>query len=248
MRHAFLDIAITVGVAVFLLGPGASAQKPAAQKPATKPASSSAPRTTAPGCRTYPTSLRTQHTGSGFTGVTESTCQFDRPSLELRCSHEYSDSAGNKSSTTVTTKYASVNDVLEEGKVNPPLRRSLWSITRQTGNRASGGGRLENTYDEQGRLRSESSEQVKTTYTAWDAAGRPTEGEARSARSSVEYRMVYGPSSMTMTTTTPQGSVVCTKTFDATGTEISNECKGTASTGSKLVTTVTGTARVCKAE
>jgi hypothetical protein len=238
LRFRIIRDGLIGGVALLLVVPVASAQKGAS--PAKSPA--------APNCRTYATQFRSQHTGAGLNALTESTCQFDRPSLELRCTHKYSDNHGTAITTVVTTKYGSLNEVLEEVKVNPPLRRSLWSATTQTSSRGAVTDRLENTYDTQGRLRSESSSRESTIYSEWDDAGRPTHGESRLGQSTVVRRMVYDLSSSITTTTTQQGSIVCKKTFDANGTELSSSCTGPGGSATTSSATITGTSRVCKAD
>jgi hypothetical protein len=88
---------------------------------------------------------------------------------------------------------------------------------------------LVNTYDARRRLVKDvgsdgPGREATTTYTAWDAAGRPTAGATVSKGSRGTLAIAYDNAARTMTTTISGGGgrVTCTMTFDANGNQTAN--------------------------
>ena len=134
-------------------------------------------------CRTAATASTTKTTSPGFTSETSTTCRFDRTTSKSTCTNKYKDSFKTETTTVSVTTYARFEDALDETKVNPPRRRSLRTDTTAEGSKGKSTTSLVNTYDGQNRLVQEVGTStpgttVTTTYTRWDAAGRPTAGRS----------------------------------------------------------------------
>ncbi len=143
----------------------------------------------------------------------------------------------------------------DETKVNPPLRRSLRTDTTAEGSRGKSTTSLVNTYDGQNRLIQEVGTStpgttVTTTYTQWDAAGRPTAGRSvvKGGTASV-VTTVYDDAARKLTTTLESGGqrMVCEKSFDVNGNEASSSCLSPlGGQASAFITTTTATEKICR--
>ena len=134
-------------------------------------------------CRTVATASTTKTTSPGFTSETSTTCRYDKATNKSTCTNKYKDSFKTGTTTISVTTYAKLDDVIDETKVNPPRRRSLRTDTTAEGSKGKSTTSLVNTYDGQNRLVQEVGTStpgttVTTTYTRWDAAGRPTAGRS----------------------------------------------------------------------
>ena len=130
----------------------------------------------------------TTTTSPGFTSETSTTCRYDKVNNKSTCINKYKDSFKTETTTVSVTTYAKLEDAIDETRVNPPRRRSLRTDTTVEGSRGKSTTSLVNTYDGQNRLvrevgTSTPGTTATTTYSEWDAAGRPTAG-----RSVVEER------------------------------------------------------------
>ena len=100
--------------------------------------------------------------------------------VEGTCTNEYSDTRGGRFRTVSVTRHSTIADVVDEVSVNPPLQRALGTTTTVTGAGANSTNVSTTEYDAQKRLISvvaesrPSGQRSVTTYTTWDAAGRPT--------------------------------------------------------------------------
>jgi YD repeat-containing protein len=145
------------------------------------------------------------------------------------------------------TRHASVADVVDEVAVNPPLQLSLGTTTTITGGGAGTDATTDSTpdYDDRKRLISLTAEsrpsrqRSTTTYTAWDAAGRPTMGTVLAGRQKSTVTMSYDDSRRMQSQTS--NGITCTQTFDANGNPAIGSCAGSTAT-----TTVLTTQRICK--
>jgi hypothetical protein len=202
-------------------------------------------RAAAPACRTGVGAYRIESKGP-VTSTVLGSCTFDAAAVVGTCTNDYSDGTGRKLRSVSVTRHATVADVVDEVSSNPPLQRSLGTTTTLT----AGGPETRNTstleYDAQKRLVSviaesrPSGQRSVTTYTAWDAEGRPTMGTissgARTTALAITYDNVRRSQSLT------QNGVTCTQTFDPNGNPATSSCDG----GSASSTTVLATQRICR--
>jgi hypothetical protein len=228
-----------IAAALAALGMAANAQQ--------KPTTSSKP---AEKCRIAPTALRTRSTGPGVAIDTITTCTFDRAAKKVTCTNRFKDSRGLPTTSISITSFASVDDLIDEAKVVPPLRRSTRTDTTTKTNSQSTTSSLVNTYDSQKRLVREvgtgpTGVQSTTTYTSWDGKGRPTSGASVHPGGKNNLTVTYNGATRTQTTTSAsQGQAIsCGITFDADGNTVSTSCLGSLS-GSK--TTITATEKICR--
>lgn len=237
--HAFFDVARTFGalsrlvVALLLVGIGAAGCQ--------KDASPTDPTPT-PNCRTWPSAYQTVLVAGATTLTTNGTCVFNRQTLQSTCT---ADTVGpGTSSRVVTVKtYASIDEVLAEVSVVPPLTRAtgVTSVTTGTG---AGTSALTYAFDGQKRLLTETSVAYSTTWSAWDTEGRPTTGTTvltAGAISQVAINYNNATRARTTTTTTNGSSLTCADTFDVTGSLIATVCPSSASS-----TTISSTTQVCR--
>jgi len=206
----------------------------------------------APACRVAMTASRTHQTGGGLTADTVTTCSFDRAKLEETCRNLYKDSAGNSLDSETKTKYASIDDVLAEVRVVPPLRRSLRSDTVMRVP-PTGSSSLVNTYDAQGRLIREvgttgTGPALTTTHTAWDASGRPTASTVTSPPSGTHtQRFSYNGLTQVLSKTMAGGTTVCNTLFDADGIQTTSTCTGpTPGSDTVFKVTIEKTEKICR--
>ena len=170
---------------------------------------------------------------------------------EVGCQLTFVDSAGGPGTGTQTTRFASRSDLVDEVAVVPPVSRALGTTTVTS---AAGGSlttTATHTYDGQRRLMSTQvvtapipvigSLTTITTYSSWDASGRPTAGTATGPGGST-VTISYDNTNRTVTQNT--GPNTCTQTYDQNGIIIREGCTGT--TASTTVVTVNSTQQVCK--
>jgi YD repeat-containing protein len=207
-----------------------------------------------PACRNIPTSLtHVTVAQGGFSSTLNQTCKFDREAFRGSCTNQYSDNRGasNVGSTTVVATYPSVGAFIDEVRVVPPLFKALSAAATSTGP----GGRNSSTtftYDSQGRLIKEvtAGSPATTTYTEWDAAGRPT--RVKDVGPGFNNTRVVSYDDMQRTRTTkviPEGRsdvvVTTVETFDADGNPIRQVASGGPSTSTTTIA-INNTQRVCR--
>jgi YD repeat-containing protein len=200
----------------------------------------------APACRTGLATYRIV-TKAPITSTVEGNCTFDPAAIEATCTNEYSDGTGRRFRSVSVTRYATVADVVDEVSAIPPLQLSQATTSTVTG--AGAGADSTNTstleYDAQKRLISIVAEsrpsrmRSTTTYTAWDAAGRPTMATVVAGPQKNTVSMSYDDSRRMQSQTS--NGVTCTQTFDANGNPAVGVCGGSTAT-----TTVLTTQRICK--
>jgi YD repeat-containing protein len=200
----------------------------------------------APACRTGLATYRIV-TKAPITSTVEGSCTFDPATIEGTCTSEYSDTTGRRFRSVSVTRYATVADVVDEVSAIPPLQLSQATTSTVTG--AGAGADSTNTstleYDAQKRLISIVAEsrpsrmRSTTTYTAWDAAGRPTMATVVAGPQKNTVSMSYDDSRRMQSQTS--NGVTCTQTFDANGNPAVGVCGGSTAT-----TTVLTTQRICK--
>jgi hypothetical protein len=221
------------GVALTVLVPILAACN---SKTTTTPQDPTTPGTTR--CRTYPTSAVEQTVAPGFSATRSSSGSYNAAARQTTYTVNYADSQNVRFTYTLTTTYRSTQEFVDEVEVIPPL-------TLSTGSSASGGTTfvVTNNYDSQRRLtgstHASAGSTVITTYTSWDAAGRPTAG-ASSANGPIA--IAYNDSTRTAVTTLTIGTQ--TATFDTNGNPtfvVQNYANGTTT----MTTTVQATAQVC---
>ena len=210
--------------------------------------------TAGPACRNLATSLTHVSTAAGgFRSTVKTTCTFNPQKFQGNCTNEYSDTRGVSitTATTVVATYASLGDFIDEVRVVPPLFKARKATATTTG---PTGRNSETTYtiDAQGRLTAETTAgtSTTTTYTEWDAAGRPTRvqdvGRGFNNTRTIEYDDVRRTKT-TRVAPQGQGQVVVTtvETFDADGNPIRQTAGGGQST-SETTITVNATQRICR--
>jgi YD repeat-containing protein len=205
-----------------------------------------------PACRIAMTESRTHQTGAGLIADTVTICHFDPAKLEETCLNKYSDNQRNTIESETKTKYASIDDVVDEILVVPPLRRSLRSDTVMrvppTGNSS-----LVNTYDATRRLIREvgttgTGPALTTTHTAWDAFGRPTASTVTSPPSGTHtQKFSYNGLTQVLSKTMAGGTTVCNTLFDADGNQTSSTCSGpTPGSNTVFKVTIDKTEKICR--
>ena len=197
------------------------------------------------GAATCRTGLATYRivTKAVITSTIEGSCTFDPATVEGTCTNDYSDSTGRRFRSTSVTRHASVADVVDEVSVNPARQRALSTTTTVTGAGPDSVSVSTLEYDAERRVVSitaesrPSGQRTVTTYTSWDAAGRPTMGSAVPGRAVQTFSYDDGRRTQTMSS----AGVTCTQTFDENGNPSVGTCPGSVAT-----TTVLTTLRVCR--
>ena len=76
----------------------------------------------APSCRSLATELTAQTTAPrGFVANAKTSCAFDAQAKQSVCKIQYTDGRGGTTTSTTTTVYNSIADVIDEIAVIPPL-------------------------------------------------------------------------------------------------------------------------------
>jgi hypothetical protein len=197
-------------------------------------------------CRT----LATASTGTTITGTvtsqTTTNCSFHSDTNQIVCTIQASDTTGASSTTTQTSTYPSRASLVDEITVIPPLQHVLSVVSSATGTSGSSSSTLNYTYDGQGRLTATDLVELGyvTTFTSWDASGRPLAGSAGS--NTVTYSYDDAQRSMTsVNTASGLQPLTCVLRYDTNGNPTSQTC----SSGGDSVTTTyvtTATTQVCK--
>jgi hypothetical protein len=206
-------------------------------------------------CRVAATSSTTKTTAQhGFSSTTTTACRYDKAANKSTCTNLYEDTVGTKTKTVSVTTFASIADVIDEVKVNPPKRLSTKVETTGEGNRGPTDATLVYTYDDQRRLTKEAASSKNapsytTTYTAWDKSGRPTAGSTvftKAPRTAI--KIAYDEAARTVNTTTGVGSqwITCEMKFDVNGNAASTACKSPVGPASESTTTTTATENICR--
>jgi hypothetical protein len=211
-------------------------------------------------CRTFATALTIRSTGSGTSLEIATTCTYDRTTNKATCTSKSRDGRGESTMVAVTS-FQTLDDMLAETQVIPPLRRYVRTDTTSRDRSGSRTSSLVNTYDAKGRLIGEagssnptlgqpaSTGTFTTTYTSWDSKGRPTAGTTAHPGGRTTTAIAYNDAARTQTTTSITGGAartVCQMTFDQSGNAIATSCvvDGVARTQSK--TTVAKTETICR--
>ena len=203
-------------------------------------------------CRNVPTELTALVTGpGGFSATIKTTCSFNVSSKRSDCTSRYLDSQGTTTESTTTSTYNSMADVVDELAVNPPLVYVASTAATQVGSRGKTSGGTTNTFDGNRRiiktLNTSASGESTTTYTAWDAAGRPTQASDVGRGFSNTRAISYDNVARTRTTVVNGGQLKTVETFDANGLQIATETTSVAqSMASKTTVTIAASQSVCK--
>jgi len=196
----------------------------------------------APACRTYSAEEVRTLSGAASGNINQS-CHFDAATLERVCTMQSRTSASSFT-LKLTDKYESIADFVDEIRVIPPISRIRTQARRFPSGPAPNAD-VTYSYDTQGRqtrlTTAMAGRQQVVTYSAWDAAGRPT--GALSNNVALQYK--YDDTARTMTITGPAG--VETDTYDADGNmihEVSMDGGGTTTFAIKI----TKTEKVCRTQ
>ena len=196
-------------------------------------------------CRTYPTASVVTVESNGRSSSSPATCSWNAALHQLTCT--VNTSGGGPVCATTVSAYNSTADFIDEIRVIPPALLRTSDVQTSDGSPACGAGSFQNityVYDSQRRLTQIVNGPSTTTYTAWDAAGRPTQG---SLPAGTPVTIAYDETARTQTQTSGSGdaAVVVTTTFDPDGTptRVVSVNAGVTTTTS---TQVNSTARICK--
>jgi YD repeat-containing protein len=206
-----------------------------------------------PACRNIPTSLTYVTMAQGFSTTLNQTCLFDRESFRGSCTNRYADSRGtsNLPATTVVATYPSIGTFIDEVRVVPPLFKALKATASGTGPGVRNS-ETTFTYDSQGRLLKEvtTGSTATTTYTEWDAAGRPTKMQDIGPGFNNTRAVTYDGAQRTRTTRViPQGQsqavITTVETFNADGNPVRQVASGGPSASTTTIT-INTSERVCR--
>jgi hypothetical protein len=206
----------------------------------------------APQCRIGATAYTMTSGSGGLKATSSADCQFDAPEATATCTIQYRDSTGTVSTSTTTTQYASLDDFIDEVRVVPPLTKFLTSTGTQRSRGVTSRGTVTNSYDAQGRVTVTVTAPGKqgvstTTYSSWDAAGRPRVAHDKGPGFNNRRDISYDDRARTRTTRVNGGLVVTVETFDANG----NPLRQTTSNGTgtpQIISTfqITATEKICR--
>ena len=201
-------------------------------------------------CRTVPSGSTTVTTFATGKSTAKSKCSYNKSTNEATCTSEYADTFGTSSVSTSVTTFKSLDDFLAEVQVNPPLRRSTGTVTTTKGKTGLTKASVTYSYDARQRLTRETvAAGSTTTWTSWDASGRPTAG-ATAVKGGIRttVSVSYDEASRSFTRSEGAGgqSVTCTMTFDANGNPELAVCRGTGAITSRTTTKTTATEKVCR--
>lgn len=203
-------------------------------------------------CRVYPTAATIVSTAGPYSSTTTQTCTFNGTN-QVSCTHQYSDNMGGAGTATGTSDYASVDDIVDEVQVIPPITRALTITSTQTDANGSITATIAYSYDGQRRLVQSTSVAAAgtstTTYSAWDSAGRPTmasiplPGAGLVTALTMSYDDVARTTTMTSATAGIQ--TVGVLTYDPDGNLVSSVQTGAGQTATTTVTNL-ATGTICK--
>jgi hypothetical protein len=83
---------------------------------------------------------------------TVTACSIDRTAKKTTCTTRFKDTRGIPTTSISITSFASLDDLIDETKVVPPLRRSTRTDTATKTSSSSTTSSIANTYDAQKRL------------------------------------------------------------------------------------------------
>lgn len=201
-------------------------------------------------CRLVPAASTTVTTFATGKSTAKTKCSYNKATNEATCTSEYSDTFGTSSVSTSVSTFKSLADFLAEVKVNPPLRRSTATATTTRGKTGLTKAGVAYSYDTRQRLTRETlAGGSTTTWTAWDASGRPTAGATLvkgGIRTTISVK--YDDASRAFTRTEGAGaqSVTCTMRFDENGNPELAVCRGSGAISSRTATKTTATEKVCR--
>ena len=203
-------------------------------------------------CRVYPTSATIVSTAGTYSSTTTQTCTFNGTN-QVSCTSQYSDNMGNAGTATGTSDYASVDDIVDEVQVIPPLTRALMITSTQTDANGVSTATITYSYDGQRRLVQSTSVAAigtaTTTYSAWDPAGRPTMASIPIPGIGLvtALTMAYDDVARTTTMTSDTAGIqsVGVLTYDPDGNLVSSVQTGAGQTATTTVTSL-ATGTVCK--
>lgn len=211
---------------------------------------------TAPGkpqardCRVLMTAYEMTTSAGPFKATSSAACSFDKGTAVAKCSIEYRDSTGRISTSMTESRFRSLDDLIDEARVVPPLTKSLSSSGTQRAAGKTTTGSQVNQYDASGRLlRTDSNpgqpSASRTAYSDWDSAGRPR--VARDTGKGFDNRrdIAYDDSARTRTTRVNGGVVVTVETFDADGNPVQQTSRGGNSENTTVIRP-TATQRICR--
>jgi len=188
-------------------------------------------------------------------GTVSHACSFNRGSSSLDCTITAKFTNGCDHTSTVVVTWPSNDDVVDESAF---VGRRLMSrqADRTTFARCgptSVDGAYTYTYDSQKRLvravRTSGAASATTTYSNWDAQGRPmtaaTVSAPTGATESASYAYQDANRTTVMQTTNNEGSATVSTSFDGDGNMVSQRIVSGA-TVSNNTTRINATARICK--
>lgn len=195
-------------------------------------------------CRTYPTAANVTTTALGQTIEARLTGAFNTSGNTSTITTMLAN--GTPCTTSVNT-YRSKDDFVDEVRVIPGVLMQASTTTTNSGGCGSATSTVNYTYDSQRRLTSFTTSSLgvsgTTTYTAWDASGRPTV----ESFPGTTILNVYDDGARTMTQTQTSGGSTSTTvtTVDANGNQVSVVVRSGPVTTTTTFTN-TATAQVCK--
>ncbi len=200
-------------------------------------------------CRTGASSQRSVQTftADGVTVTSDTGCTV--AGSNITCNSDFVDSRFGPGKISQTTRFASRSDIIDEIATNPPrpLASSTTTVTTVSG--VSFTTTATNAYDAQRRLTSTAVVTdappltVTTTFSAWDASGRPTTGTMNIPNvGQVGVSNTYDNVNHTVRRDT--GLNVCTQTHDANGNIIKETCTGTSPSTTDV--TIRETQQICR--
>lgn len=197
-------------------------------------------------CRNVASAYVTNDTAPGFSNITTTTCNFNGTTRQFSCTFTYSNSTGASGSGSSVTTYTSVADFVDEVAVIAPRTYALSTSSVQSGTSGPSGSGTAQTFDANRRLTqvigTSAAGVYTTTYTAWEASGRPTNGTDVGPGFNNTLVVSYDNVQRTRTTSVNGGLVTTTETFDANGNLIRHATAG----GNTAVVTINQTQQVCK--
>lgn len=204
-----------------------------------------------PACRTYATAGTHTYTGSG-TASMAFTQQYDAATNRLHRRSVSTAVSGSTSTSESVTAYQSVADFVGELAVIPPLNLAT-GVTRS----GSFSSTTTNEYDAQRRLTRSTIDSPGfapsvTTYTAWDASGRPTAATNPGQGFTVALTWAYDDATRTTTATEKQTQaplsplMTYTQSYTADGEPLFSTDQSNQDVIGTRTTTITSTAQVCK--
>jgi hypothetical protein len=205
----------------------------------------------APSCRIGNGTDGANHAPRG-SWPSEDELRFDAQAKQSLCKIQYTDGRGGTTTSTTTTVYNSIADVIDEIAVIPPLSYAVTATATQTGNAgATSMGSVTNTFDGSRRMlktvyKSAGGEST-TTYTEWDKVGRPTRANDVGRGFNNSRVISYDDNARSRTTVVNGGPLRTVETFDVNGNQIETlATNGATAISTKTTVTIIASQRVCK--